>query len=210
MIQQQIRPWEVVDKRVLEVMQALPREAFVPDAYLGLAYADIEIPIGNAQTMMAPKVVGRMLQALAPKSTDRALEIGTGTGYVTACLGRMCRTVVSIELDPELAAAAAKTLVGLDIAGLDLRTGDALADRIEGGPFDVIAVTGSLPSEEPLAQLQAHLAPAGRLFVVTGEAPVMEAWLISRIGEDDFRRQSLFETALTALVGVPEPEHFRF
>ena len=210
MIQQQIRPWDVVDQQVLGVMMELPREAFVPNAYLGLAYADIDIPIGKQQTMMAPKLVGRMLQALNVGPRDRTLEIGTGTGYVTACLARLGSHVVSVELDPDLAESARKTLADQGISGVEVRTGDGLGGPVQGAPFDVIAVSGSLPSELPLEALQAQLAPGGRLFAVVGEPPVMEALLISRIGDHDFRRESLFDTAIPPLVGVPEPEHFTF
>jgi protein-L-isoaspartate(D-aspartate) O-methyltransferase len=211
MIQQQIRPWNLHDDRVLEVMDAVPRERFVPDAYRSLAYADIEIPIGaGGQAMLSPKVVGRMLQALDIKGEDRILEIGTGTGYVTACLARLGRQVVSLEIDPELAAQALETLGALEVRRLDLRVGDALAGPVEGNPFDVIAVTGSLPDDEALSALQAQLALGGRLFAILGEEPVMEAVLVTRIAANGFSRKGLFETCVPTLVKVPEPERFVF
>jgi protein-L-isoaspartate(D-aspartate) O-methyltransferase len=211
MIQQQIRPWNLHDDRVLEVMDAVPRERFAPDAYRSLAYADIEIPIGaGGQAMLSPKVVGRMLQALEIKGEDRILEIGTGTGYVTACLARLGSQVVSLEIDPELATQARETLEALEVRRLDLRVGDALAGPVEGNPFDVIAVTGSLPDDEALTALQSQLAMGGRLFAILGEEPVMEAVLVTRIAANGFSRKGLFETCAPALVNVPEPERFVF
>jgi protein-L-isoaspartate(D-aspartate) O-methyltransferase len=190
MIQQQIRPWDVADQRVLNAMGEIPRERFVPDVYRGLAYADIEVPIGvdGAQSMLAPKVVGRMLQALGVREDDRVLEIGTGTGYVTACLARLARSVISLESESDLADQAKATLGALSVGGVDVRVADALADAIEGGPFDAIAVTGSMPDDTPLGALQVQLAPGGRLFAIVGEAPAMEALLVTRIGAGPFKR----------------------
>ena len=210
MIEQQIRPWEVMDERVLGTMMEIPREPFVPDAYRGLAYADIEVPLGSDQLMMAPRVVARMLQALDVRPEDRVLEIGTGSGYGTACLAALGRKVVSIEAAAGLLAQARETLQQQGVRNVELRKGDGLAGPVGGGPFDVIAVTGSLPSEEPLEDLEAQLKDGGRLFVVVGEDPVMEALLITRIGDLELRRETLFETSLPALEKVPEPERFSF
>jgi protein-L-isoaspartate(D-aspartate) O-methyltransferase len=209
MIEQQIRPWEVLDRRVLEVMAQIPREPFVPDAYVGLAYADIEIPLGKGQYMMAPRVLARMLQALNVRPEERVLEIGTGSGYGTACLAALAGSVVSVEIDADLLEQARANLEAQG-SRVDLRQGDALAEAVQGGPFDVIAVTGSLPHGEPLDGLQSQLATGGRLFAVVGEAPVMEALLVTRTGSAQFRREVLFETALPALDKVPEAEHFHF
>jgi len=210
MIEQQIRPWEVMDERVLGTMMEIPREPFVPDAYRGLAYADIEVPLGSDQLMMAPRVVARMLQALDVRPEDRVLEIGTGSGYGTACLAALGRKVVSIEAAAGLLAQARETLQQQGVRNVEVRKGDGLAGPVDGGPFDVIAVTGSLPSEEPLEDLEAQLKDGGRLFVVVGEDPVMEALLITRTGDRELRRETLFETSLPALDKVPEPEHFSF
>ncbi len=210
MIQQQIRPWDVMDERVLSTMMEIPREPFIPDAFRGLAYADIEIPLGSDQRMMAPRVLARMLQALDVRPQDRVLEIGTGSAYGTACLAALGRKVVSIEADAGLLARARETLQQQGVGNAELREGDGLAGPLEGGPFDVIAVTGSLPSEEPLADLETQLADGGRLFVVVGEDPVMEALLITRTGDRELRREALFETSLPALANVPEPVHFSF
>ena len=206
MIQQQIRPWDVIDSRVLDAMMSIERERFVPDAYKGLAYADIEIPLDGGQCMMAPKVVGRMLQALNLQGSDEVLEIGTGTGYVTACLAAMAHRVTSLELNPDLLAIAH---VNLGAANVRLRERDALGERLNAGPFDAIAVTGSLPDEARLADLQSQLKDGGRMFVVVGQAPAMHAILITRRG-DGFARETLFETELPPLDKAPEAEQFVF
>ncbi len=210
MIQQQIRPWDVLDDQVLEAMSEVRREAFVPDAYQGLAYADIEIPIGEGSCMLAPKVVGRMLQALAVQPGDRVLEIGTGTGYVAACLSRLGGKVVGLEIDATLADEARERLAGLGLESVEIRQGDALAGPVEGGPFDVIAVTGSMPTEASLPLLQGQLAPGGRLFCIVGTEPVMEALLLTRVGDRGFRREGLFETATLALKNAAEANAFEF
>jgi protein-L-isoaspartate(D-aspartate) O-methyltransferase len=210
MIKQQIQPWEMSDERVLAVMMSIPREQFVPDAYRGLAYADIEVPLSGGQAMMAPRLVARMLQALAIQPTDRVLEIGTGSGYATACLAAQAREVVSLEIDEALLTEARGNLAKLAVRNVDLRSGDALTGPIEGAPFNVIAATGSLPSAAALPDLQMQLETGGRLFVVVGEAPAMEALLITCLGRQSFRRESLFETVLPALRNAPLPERFVF
>jgi protein-L-isoaspartate(D-aspartate) O-methyltransferase len=210
MIQQQVRPWWVLDDRVLDVMAAIGRERFVPDAYQGLAYADIEVPIAEGRAMLAPKVVGRMLQALNVQPGDKVLEIGSGTGYVTACLSRLGGRVVGVETDPELAAGARERLAALGLTRVEILEADALAGPTTGAPFNVIAVNGSLPSPDPLALLEDQLALGGRLFCIVGEGPVMEARLVTRVGARDFRRENLFETVAPALPQVPEPQGFEF
>lgn len=211
MIEQQVRPWNVLDERVLRVLGELPREAFVPDAYQALAYADIDIPIGTDTCMLAPKVVGRMLQALAVHDGDKVLEIGPGTGYITACLARLGGRVLGVEIDPDLAEGARTRLEAMQLRRVEVHTADAMAGPVDGGPFDVIAVTGSVPTEEPVPMLAQQLAPGGRLFVIVGEDPVMEARLETRVGPGgDLRREALFETSVPALKNVPEPERFVF
>jgi protein-L-isoaspartate(D-aspartate) O-methyltransferase len=210
MIQQQVRPWAVLDERVLGAMGELPRESFVPSAYLGLAYADIEIPLGAGQTMLAPKVVGRLLQALAVRPGDRVLEVGTGSGYVTACLCRLGARVTSLEIDPELAAGARARLAALDLARVEAIECDALSPQAPGGPFDAIAVTGSVPEALALKGLEERLAVGGRLFCILGLAPVMTARLVTRTGPRDLRREDLFETCVPPLAKVPEPATFVF
>jgi protein-L-isoaspartate(D-aspartate) O-methyltransferase len=209
MIEQQVRPWEVLDERVLEVMRRLPREDFVPDAYKGLAYADVEIPLGEATAMLAPKMVGRMLQALDIQPQETVLEIGTGTGYMTACIARLGKRVLSLEIDPTLAADARSRLQTLGLKHVEVQDGDAFSQHISGAPFDVIAVSGSIPTREPLPALKHLLADAGRLFVVVGEPPLMEALLFTRIGQG-IRQERLFETCIGPLQNAPLPERFAF
>lgn len=210
MVQQQVRPWDVSDDRVLAALAEIHREDFVPDAYRGLAYADIDIPLRDGQTMTSPKIAGRLLQALLVGGGDKVLEIGTGSGYLTACLSRLGGRVLSLEIDPETAASTRERLSALELGRLEVRDGDGVAGAAGDGPFDVIAVTGSVPTEATVMALQEQLAEDGRLFVVVGEAPVMEAILITRVGARDFRRESLFETELSALSNAAEAESFVF
>lgn len=210
MIQQQIRPWEVLDDRVLEVMGEIRREVFVPDAYRGLAYADIEVPLGEGQVMLAPKVVGRLLQSLKVQLADRVLEVGTGSGYLSACLSRLGADVVSLESDPALAAAAQERLASAGFDRIEVRAADALAGPTAGGPFNVIAVTGSVPATAVLAVLEEQLAPAGRLFCILGRPPIMAAWLITRAAGGGLRRESLFETCIPPLANCPAVPAFVF
>ncbi len=209
MIQQQIRPWGVIDNRVLDTLAAIPRERFVPAAYRGLAYADIEVPLGDGQVMLAPKVVARLLQALSIVADDRILEIGAGSGFLTACLCHLGDTVISLEIDPDLAALARQNLEEVEPRRLEIREGDGLAGHIDGGPFDVIAVTGSLPDPSALEGLEAQLSPHGRLFAIIGLEPAMQATLVTH-GPDGFTRKALFETSVPALAKAPEPEQFVF
>ncbi len=209
MIQQQIRPWGVIDHRVLDTLDAIPREQFVPAAYRGLAYADIEVPLGEGQVMLAPKVVARLLQALSIVADERILEVGTGSGYLTACLCHLGDSVISLEINPGLAALARQNLADVDPRRLEIREGDGLAGHIEGGPFDIIAITGSLPDASALEGLEAQLSPHGRLFTILGQGSAMQATLVTH-GPDGFTRKALFETSVPALAKVPEPERFIF
>ncbi len=207
MIQQQIRPWDVLDGRVIAVLAEVPREHFVLEGYKGLAFADTEIPIGHGQHMMAPKVEGRMLQALDVRPGNQVLEIGTGSGYVTACLARLGGQVTSVEIHGDLLDEARGRLSDQGISDVGLVNADGLA-AIPEGPFDAIAVTGSLPMRDD--RLRHHLKAGGRLFLVVGEPPVMDALLITRVGDNAWKEESLFETELAPLLNVPRPERFRF
>lgn len=206
MIEQQVRPWDVLDQRVLDVMTTLPREAFVPEQYRALAFADISIPLGQDQVMMSPKLEGRLLQTLDIKPDDTVLEIGTGSGYLTACLASLGQHVTSWEIFPELSAAAKARLVEQDIGNVTLEVGDATREIADEARYDVIAVTGSVPVLQQ--QFHANLKPDGRLFVITGKPPIMEALLITRLDADNWARESLFETSLPPLVNATEPLRF--
>ncbi|MEJ1464542.1 MAG: protein-L-isoaspartate O-methyltransferase [Candidatus Sedimenticola sp. (ex Thyasira tokunagai)] len=208
MIEQQIRPWEVMDPQVLQLMGSMPRDAFVPDAYQGLAYADIEIPLGNGQSMLSPKIEGRLLQALNIQSGDRVLEIGTGSGYLTACMAKLAGKVLSLDTENEFITHAQARLDGQGITNIELRCADGLAEDIEDGAFDAIAVTGSVPVIPE--KLKRMLTVGGRLFAVTGEALPMEAVLVTRTDAESWHSKSLFETELKPLNGVPTVEHFSF
>lgn len=208
MVEQQVRPWEVLDPQVLELIGDLPRDHFVPDNYKGLAYADIEIPLGDGQKMMFPRVEGRLLQALDIQPTDNILEVGTGSGYLTACLAKMGNRVVSQEINPTFTEQARQRLAELQIENVELRTTDSLSDDIESGRFDAIAITGSLP-EMPEAFKQ-RLNIGGRLFVVIGQSPVMTAFLVTRTGENEWQSESLFETDITPLTNAPVIRKFDF
>jgi protein-L-isoaspartate(D-aspartate) O-methyltransferase len=209
MIQQQIRPWNLLDNRVLEVIEALPREAFTPPLYQGLAYADLEIPLAHGERMLAPKIAAKALQALALKPADRVLEIGTGSGYVTACLARLAAQVISMERHGDFVSAARERLEGLGIRNVEWHVGDALQGELPGAPYDAILVNGSLPRLDP--RLNDALLPGGRLFVVIGESPLMEAKLITRVRDDQWRTEILFETELPPLTDRrPQGDYFSF
>ena len=208
MIEQQIRPWEVMDQRVLDTLQATPREAFVPGGYRGLAFADIEVPIGHGEVMLAPKIEAKLLQALAIQPTDRVLEIGTGTGYLTACLARLGGHVVTIDLHGDFTEQARGRLAELGIGNVEYLTGDAFTTDLAAAPFDVIAVTGSIPL--PSDRLEGLLNDGGRLFAVIGEPPAQEAQLVTRIRDGVLRREDLFETVILPLQNAPRPEAFVF
>lgn len=208
MIVQQIRPWEVLDPQVLEAMSHVPREVFVPERYRKLAFADTNIPLGHDQVMMKPNVEGRLLQALTIQPEDSILEIGTGSGYLTACLARLGRHVTSIEILPDLAEAASARLAELSVDNVTLQTGDALSGIDPNAHYDVIAVTGSLPV--PDQQFFSNLENAGRLFVITGQLPIMEARLVTRINANNWTTESLFETCIPPLINAAAPESFSF
>ena len=207
MVEQQVRPWDVLDNRVLDVMARLPREAFVADAYRSVAYADVELPIGHGEAMMKPVVEGRMLQALALQPGDEVLEIGTGSGYIAACLGALAGQVLGIERHADLADAARARLDATGLGGnVAIETADALAFDTDRR-FDAICVTGAVEAI-PERFLQ-WLRPDGRLFVVRGRAPAMEAVLLHRDGNavNAARIESLFETDLPYLAGAaPVPQ----
>jgi protein-L-isoaspartate(D-aspartate) O-methyltransferase len=205
MLNQQIRTWDVLDERVLETLKDTPREAFVPATERDLAFADTEVPLAHGQSMMSPKIEARLLQELAIEPGDSVLEIGTGSGYLTACLGRLAETVLSLEIFPDLCEAADEKLKRIGIANAELRDEDATRADFDSR-FDVIAVTASLPAlSERFIRL---LNPEGRLFVVVGRPPVMEAVLVSMHSDGSWTEKSLFETLLTPMINAEEPQPF--
>ena len=208
MVVQQIRPNEVIDERVLDTLQTVPREKFVPDEYVGLAFADVAVPIGEGQSMMKPVQEARMLQALQVRDGDSVLEIGTGSGFMTACLAHLGGTVTSYETNETLSTAAAGRLEKLATGRFELVVGDGLHASLAPGSFDIIAVTGSLPTYPGF--LEELLKPGGRMFTVVGEAPAMTAMLVSRNDEGDIWRENLFETVLPELEHAPQPNQFVF
>jgi len=207
MIGQQLRAWGVLDERVLGVIREIPREAFVPAGWAGVAYADAAIPVGDGKSLPAPKIHGRMLQALDPQPGESVLEIGTGTGYLTACLSRLAGHVTSIEIHEDLSEAARANLERVGVRNVRLIVDDAFAMDFSRR-YDVIAVNGSLPL--PDERFERLLAVGGRMFVLTGSPPVMQASLVTRVGDDEWSRQHLFETSLPPLENAPRPEAFVF
>lgn len=208
MIEQQIRTWEVLDPKVLQLLHDVPRENFVPEAYQGLAFADIEIPLGAGQTMLSPKLEARILQALAVKKSDNVLHIGTGSGYFTALLAHLAQHVVSVEINPELNAIAAYKLSQNNIHNVSLELADGTIGMPSKQPFDVIVFTGSSPAEPPNVRQQ--LKVGGVMFIALGQAPVMQATLITRVSELGFRQDVLFETCIPVLENATQANMFEF
>ncbi len=209
MIEQQIRPWGVLDTGVLKVIEQTPRELFVPDQYRKLAFSDLEVPLPNGQFMMTPKLEARMLQALQIKPDDRILEIGTGSGFVTACLARQGIHVDTIEWFEILANQAQRNMEQLGIENVRFIQADALAlsDAQDVKRYDIIAVTASMPVYQDV--FEKLLVEGGRMFVVTGKAPVMQAQLLTRADAQELHCLTLLETSLSPLIGFDEPQAFQ-
>lgn len=207
MIEQQVRAWEVLDLAVLSVMERVPREEFAPAPYRELAFADLCVPLGHGQSMLAPNLEGRILQSLEVQAGDRALEVGTGSGFFAACLGGLARSVRSLEIFPDLADAARDNLARTGAHNVTVEVMDAMTFEADGG-YDVIALTGSLPVYDP--RFERALAAGGRLFVVTGVGGAMAAQRITRTGPGQWLRESLFETAIDPLIHARQPPKFVF
>ncbi len=212
MIEQQIRPWEVLDPEVLELLSVIRREDFVPAAHRALAFADLELPIGGSanpsQTMLAPKTEARLLQEVDVRSTDRVLEIGTGTGYMAALLAAKAEYVYTVEIDPALAETARANLQRAGAANVAVEVGDGSRGWAAHALYDVIVVSASMPvlPDEFLSQLKV----GGRLVAIVGEDPVMEAQLVTRTGENAYSTINLFETVVAPLVNAVQREAFVF
>ena len=208
MVEQQIRTWEVLDQQILDLLFEVRREDFVVAEYRSLAFVDMEIPIGKGETMLTPKLEARMLQELAVLPGDRILEVGTGSGYMTALLARRGAHVTSVEIDPEFSVAAAAKLAAHGIANITLDVGDAARGWDQRGPYDVIVLTGSVPVLAD--EFQRSLKPGGRLLAVVGEAPVMQARLTTSAGGGACNTVTLFETCIPVLRNAPQPARFEF
>ena len=206
MVEQQVRVWGVSNQKVLTVLGNVAREKFVPAGCEDVAYADTEIPLPHGQVILRPIIEGRLLQALALKDGDQVLEIGTGTGFLTACLASMCAAVTSIDIHEEFIASASRHLEGAGIGNASLQCMDAMAG-LPDGEFDAIAVSGSVPRIDE--RFVKALKPGGRLFLVVGESPVMNALLITRDGEQ-WQEESLFETDIPPLVSTAKESVFVF
>lgn len=208
MVEQQIRPWEVLDQQILNLVYGSPRDEYVPEHYRNLAYVDMNIPLGHDQVMMAPKLEARLLQELAIQTTDKILEIGTGSGYMTSLLASLGDHVYSVELIAELAMRAQRSLATHGVENITLETGDGARGWDRHGPYDVILITGSLPLLPE--NFQTSLTPGGRMIAIIGNSPVMDVRLIQRIGEESWNTVSLFETDLPPLINAEESDRFVF
>lgn len=207
MVEQQVRPWDVLDARILDLLFEVRREDFVPPAWRTLAFSDLEIPLGHDAVMLSPKMEARMLQELDLHAAGHALEIGTGSGYVAALMGRLAHQVTSVEIVPELAASAAARLHSLGCDNVDVMVGDGARDWPQRSDWDAILVSGALPTQPD--GLLSRLAPGGRLLAVIGDAPVMRAILWQRTGAG-FQHTVLFETQIPSLRNASQPERFTF
>jgi protein-L-isoaspartate(D-aspartate) O-methyltransferase len=208
MIEQQIRPWDVLDQGVLSLLAVVKREDFVPSAYQALAFVDTEVPLPNGQRMLAPKVEARLLQELDVHKHERVLEIGTGSGYMAALLGHKAQQVITMERDPQLAEIARANLRRAGVVNVSVRQADGSRGLAEEGPFDAILLSGSVAEVPP--QLLAQLKVGGRLAAIVGQQPVMRATLFTRTTEHDFASVELFDTVAPRLSGFDEPSRFKF
>ena len=208
MIEYQIRPWEVLDQEVLELLYAVKREDFVPAAYRNLAFSDLEVPIGQGERMWQPKLEARVLQELAVKKTDRILEVGTGSGYFTALLAQRAQHVYSVEIDPQLKASGEANLRRAGVENATVELGDGVLGWTRHAPYDIIVLTGSTPLlPQPLLQ---QMKTGARLFAVVGNPPVMAARLVTCTGEGVYHAMDLLETRIAPLKNAPAGERFSF
>lgn len=216
MIEQQVRAWDVLDARVLALLRQVPREQFVPDSHRFLAFADVEVALPHGQHMLRPNIAGRLLQALELTGTERVLEVGAGTGFITACLAAASAHVKSLEVFADLADSARANLATVGAANVEVVTADAMQAGVQlepagaagSGRYQAIALTGSLPVYDE--RFQRLLEVGGRLFVIVGDAPVMEARLVRRVAEDGWVTESLFETVVDPLINARRPSGFAF
>ncbi|MBL8335728.1 MAG: protein-L-isoaspartate O-methyltransferase [Rhodoferax sp.] len=208
MIEQQIRPWEVLDAQVLHLLSVVKREDFVPPGYRNLAFVDMEIPLTDGQCMLAPRVEARLLQDLGVQKHEKVLEIGAGSGYMAALLAHRAQRVISLEIHAELARTARANLQAAGVLNAEVRHLDGARGVPVEAPFDVILLSGSLP--EVPQSLLGHLKVGGRLGAIIGDDPVMRATIVTRVGESQFRTQQPWDTVAPRLLNFPEPSRFSF
>jgi protein-L-isoaspartate(D-aspartate) O-methyltransferase len=208
MVEQQVRPWEVLDERVLELLETTHREDFVPVRYRKMAFTDMAIPLDHDQNMMKPVVEGRLLQALELKPEETVLEIGTGSGFITACLAQMAKSVVSVDIHEQFSNEVRAKLKEKDITNVELETGDVMSGWQPEQAHDVVVVTGSVPDIPD--HFRGWVNPGGRMFVVSGEEPAMEAKLLTKLNATEWREESLFETDLARLINAQKAPEFEF
>jgi protein-L-isoaspartate(D-aspartate) O-methyltransferase len=208
MIEQQIRPWNVLDQDVLDLLHVVKREQFVPAAYRNLAFADVEIPLPGGEAMLAPKFEARIMQETGVKKHETVLEIGTGSGYMAALLAHRAAKVTTVEINPETAELAKKNLANAGIHNVTVEVGNGAQGWEKGAPYDVIVISGALEvlPEAILKQVKV----GGRVAAIVGQAPVMEAAIITRTGENTYSTIKVFETNVRYLTGAPVPSHFQF
>ena len=208
MIEQQIRPWNVLDQDVLDLLHVVKREQFVPAAYQNLAFADVEIPLPGGEAMLAPKFEARILQETGVKKHETVLEIGTGSGYMAALLAHRAAKVTTVEINPETAELAKKNLANAGVHNVTVETGNGAQGWEKGAPYDVIVISGALEvlPEAILKQVKV----GGRIAAIVGQAPVMEAAIITRTGDNAYSTVKVFETNVRYLTGAPVPSHFQF
>jgi protein-L-isoaspartate(D-aspartate) O-methyltransferase len=208
MIEQQIRPWNVLDQDVLDLLHVVKREQFVPAAYQNLAFADVEIPLPGGEAMLAPKFEARILQETGVKKHETVLEIGTGSGYMAALLAHRAAKVTTVEINPETAELARKNLANAGVHNVTVEVGNGAQGWEKGAPYDVIVISGALEvlPEAILKQVKV----GGRIAAIVGQAPVMEASIITRTGDDAYSTVKVFETNVRYLTGAPVPSHFQF
>ena len=208
MVEQQIRPNNVLDQKVLDVIAQSPREDYMPEAYRNVAYCDISIPLGNDEFVLTPRLEGKILQALQIQPTDKILEVGTGSGHLTSLLAQMGEYVYSVELDASLKATAESTLASHNVTNITVEQGDAARGWDAHQPYDVIVLTGSLPLLPD--SFKETLTFGGRLFAIVGQSPVMEATLVTRLDEEHWRSQVLFDADVPPLHNAIQPKRFKF
>lgn len=208
MVEQQVRTWEVLDERVLELLESTHREDFVPVRYRKMAFTDMEIPLDHGQNMMRPVVEGRLLQALELQADETVLEIGTGSGFITACLAQLAKRVVTVDIHEQFSTEAEAKLKEIEIHNVEFASGDVMTGWQPEQAHDVVVVTGSV--EDIPDHFRGWVNPCGRMFVVCGKEPAMEAKLLTKLNATEWREESLFETDLARLINAGKAPEFEF